>query len=98
MVLHYLSILFDFALKILKLKYIFVTKKAEYEFEEYRYIKAGQRWDIISRSSAPPLNFNEQRFAHFKLSSDLCHQHVRFLKSTMWPEVARKVKLSNKSL
>ena len=39
-----------------------------------------------------PLNFNEQRFAHFKLSSDLCHQHVRskqILKATMWAEVAR---------
>ena len=35
-----------------------------------------QRWDIISRSSVLPLNFNEQRFAHFKLSSDLCHQRV----------------------
>ena len=40
----------------------------------------------------PPLNFNEQRFAHFKLSSDLCHQHVRskqILKATMWVGVAR---------
>ena len=40
-----------------------------------------------------PLNFNEQRFAHFKLCSDLCHQHVtivtskQILKATMWVEM-----------
>ena len=53
-----------------------------------------QRWDIISRSSVLPLNFNEQRFAHFKLSSDLCHQRVtqkQILKATMWVEIQGRI-------
>ena len=76
--------------------FLFVTRMKHigriqiYIEEEYKYIKPGQGWDIISRSSALPLNFNEQRFAHFKLSSDLCHQHVtskQILKATMWTEL-----------
>ena len=65
-----------------------------------KWIKAGQSRDMISRSSVLPLNFNEERFAHFKLSSDLCHQHVtskQILKATMWVGrlVKYKVKIPN---
>lgn len=65
-----------------------------------KLIKAGQSRDMISRSSVLPLNFNEERFAHFKLSSDLCHQHVtskQILKATMWVGglVKYKVKIPN---
>ena len=72
--------------------------------EEYKYIKLGQRWlgyHIPLLSLPSPLNFNEQRFAHFKLSSDLCHQRVtskQILKATMWVEVARPHTRSNSQI